>query len=267
MEKTCLLYRITSTIAAALLFCSFTLFSCGANLFSTNQEVEMGREFSQEIEKEITILDNSEWTEYIDGIGQKIVSVSDRSNIDYRFKIVDDSTTINAFALPGGFIYIYSGLLIRADNEAEVAGVLAHEVGHVVGRHGMKRLTSAYGYQIILSIVLGNNPGQMQRITADILAGLGMMNYGRKNELESDDFGINYINLLGYDPAGFVSFFEKLVALRESAPSFVESMLSTHPTPTDRINRARSTIAVLNVNKSRILNTEEYQQRKKYLYD
>ncbi len=258
-KVTSLIYQFVYYVLGFSILC---LLSCGANLFSTNQEVEMGREFSQEIEKELTILDNDEWAEFIDGIGQRIVLVTDRPDIEYTFNVVDDTSTINAFALPGGFIYIYSGLLLRADNEAEVAGVLAHEVGHVVGRHGMKRLTSMYGYQILLAIVLGNNPGQMEQMAAEILGGIGMLNYGRNNEFESDDFGVRYINELGYEPNGFVTFFEKLAELRESEPTFVENMLSTHPAPTDRINRAQANIAAMVVNNTRILNTEEYQKRK-----
>ena len=226
----------------------------------------MGAGFAKEIESQVPILDNREWNEYINEIGQNIVSVCDRQEITYYFKIIDDTTAVNAFALPGGYIYIYTGLLLRADNEAEVAGVLAHEVGHVVGKHGVKRLTSMYGFQFITAIALGSNPGQLEEIAANILGGLGMLNYGRKNEFESDDYGIKYLYALGYDPHGFVTFFEKLAELQKTNPSFVDKLLSSHPQPTERIKRARGTIALLPPKGELALREEAYRQRKKTLY-
>ena len=106
--------------------------SCGVNIFTTDQEVSMGKNFAKELDKQTEFITDKELNDYITGIGQNLVKVSDRTNIEYSFKIVDNDSTINAFAMPGGYIYIYSGLILKADNEAEIAGVLAHEIGHVM---------------------------------------------------------------------------------------------------------------------------------------
>ncbi len=241
------------------------LISCGANIFSTDQEVNMGQEFSKEIEKQLTLLDNEEWQNYISEVGNKLVSVCDRQDIEYSFKIVDDSATVNAFALPGGFIYLYSGLLKKADNEAEVAGVIAHEIGHVVGKHGMKKLTSIYGYQLVIALALGGDTRQVERMVTDVIVGAGMLKYGRSNEFEADRLGVNYSYAAGYDPSGLVTFFEKLSNLHNTQPSALEKMLSTHPMPEDRINNAKTIIASLPA-KDLTSNAEKFLSMKKKLY-
>ncbi|MCP4728361.1 MAG: M48 family metalloprotease, partial [bacterium] len=247
-----------------LIFMAFMyVFSgCGANIFSSDQEVNMGLEFSKEIENQVKMLDNDEWQDYINEVGNSIVGVCDRQDIEYTIKIVDDSSTVNAFALPGGFVYLYSGLLIKADNEAEIAGVIAHEIGHIVGRHGMKKLTSIYGYQLVISLALGTDSRQLERMVADVIVGAGMLKYGRQNEFEADRYGINYTYAAGYDPDGLVTFFEKLGELHNSEPTALEKMLSTHPMPKDRISNARTLITNL-PEKTLIYNADRFQAMKK----
>jgi len=258
--------KMRHSILSILLFIFLVFAACGANIFSTGQEIEMGAEFAREIESQTKILENREWNDYINDIGRRIVSVCDRPNIEYHFKIVDDSTTINAFALPGGYIYVYSGLLLRADNEAEVAGVLAHEVGHVVGKHCVKRLTKIYGYQFIVALALGNNPSQLEQIAADILGGVGILYYGRDNEYEADAYSVKYMNALCYDPNAMVTFFEKLDELQTKDPSYIEKLMSTHPQPAERIEKIQEKIALLPPQDGLILNSVEYKQRLKRLY-
>ena len=261
--------RIITLLLAVLCIAApgaLLLLTCGANIFSTDREIAIGSEFAKEIESRVRLLENNEWNDYIDEIGQRIASVCDRPNIEYHFNIVDDSTSINAFALPGGYIYVYTGLLLSAESEAEVAGVLAHEVGHVVGKHGVKRLTSMYGYQFIVAIALGSNPSRLEQMSVDILGGLGMLNYGRKNEFESDDYGVKYLYALGYDPRAFVSFFEKLAKLHADNPSFLEKYLSTHPQPADRIQRAQKNIALLPEKDDLVLKEKEYTKMRQSLY-
>jgi len=247
-----------------LVFSVFT--ACGANIFSTSQEIDMGADFAGEIEKSTKILDNIEWNVYINDIGQRIVAVSDRQDIEYHFKIIDDDSTVNAFALPGGYIYVYSGLLLKADNEAEVAAVLAHEVGHVVGKHGVKQLTKMYGYQFIVALALGNDPSLLEQIAADVLGGVGMLYYGRDNEYESDEFAVKYIYTLGYNPNAVVTFFNKLSEFQTKGPSYIEKLMSTHPQPADRIKKVQEKIALLPPKEDLVLNTELYRQRLKRLY-
>ena len=240
--------------------------SCGINLFSTKEEVKMGAEFAKEVEKQSKLYKGKEWNDYIAALGQKIASISDRQNILYHFSIIDDSATVNAFALPGGYVYIYTGLLSRAENKAEVVGVLAHEVGHIVAKHGVERLSAMYGYQFIIALALGKNPNQTKAVIADVLGGVGMLQYGQKNEFEADQLGLKYLYALGYDPHTLVSFFEKLESINSRSPNKIEKFLSTHPQTSDRIKRIDQQIAVLPSKQNQQLNTEYYILMRQKLY-
>ncbi len=258
--------KIKYVIVIIYLFIVISMAGCGANIFSTDQEVSMGLEFSKEIENQLKLLENDEWENYVNTIGDKLVNVCDRQDIKYTFSIVDDSTTVNAFALPGGFIYIYSGLILRAENEAELAGVIAHEIGHVVGKHGMKKLTNIYGYQLIIALALGQDPGELTKLTADIIGGAGIMQYGRSNEHESDMYGVKYSYNAGYDPNGIATFFEKLDNISKKQPTALEKMFSTHPVPKERILKVKEQIALLPEKEELTLGTDRFTKMKKTLY-
>lgn len=252
-----------------LLLIYFTVrfsFSCGANIISTRQEVSIGTNLAQEIEDQIEPFGNDDWNDYVDMIGRRIVSVCGRQDIEYSFTIIDDSTSVNAFALPGGYLYVYTGLILRAENEAELAGVLAHEVGHVVGKHGMKKMTSMIGYQLLLRQILGSDPGFIERAAADFTGGIGFANYGRHNESEADAYAIQYLFEAGYDPNAFVTFLEKLGKLRVSNPSIVEKLLSTHPQPFERIAEVQNAIRLLQSGTELELGAEVFMEKKKNLY-
>lgn len=250
-----------------LIYCAVRFsFSCGANIISTRQEVSIGTNLAKEIEDQIEPFDNEDWNDYVDMIGRSIVSVCGRQDIEYDFTIIDDSTSVNAFALPGGYLYVYTGLILRAENEAELAGVLAHEIGHVVGKHGMKKMTSMIGYQIVLRQVLGSDPGFIEKAAADFTGGLGFANYGRQNELEADAYAIRYLFDAGYDPNAFVSFLEKLGKLRVSNPSIVEKLLSTHPQPSERIAEVQNAIRLLPSGTDLKLGAKEFMEKKNDLY-
>jgi len=240
---------------------------CGANIFTTKQEISMGQEFAREIDGQTVLLDDPAWTAYINDIGQNIVRICDRRDISYVFKIVDDDSTVNAFAVPGGFIYVYSGLLMHAGNEAELAGVLAHEVGHVVARHSMKKLTKIYGFQFAMALALGENPNQLVKICSDILAGGLILDYGRDNEFEADRYSAKYLASLGYDPGAFVSFLEKLASMQSSTDEagFLQKLMATHPPPADRIAEVRRYIDTLPPLDNPALNTEKYRQMRRRL--
>ena len=138
------------------------------NLVSSPQEVQMGDSLSLEVESKYPMLKNETVGAYVNEVGQRIVSVCDRRDIPYYFKVVADKKQVNAFALPGGHIYVYEGLLLEASNEAQLAAVLAHEVGHVVARHAAKQLTKQYGYSLLVSLILGNQPGRWSGLAADL---------------------------------------------------------------------------------------------------
>ena len=170
-------------------------------LIPTETEVELGKEVVKEVESTEKVLNNSEVQNYVSKVGRKVAKVCDRKDVTYSFKVLD-SEEINAFACPGGFIYIYKGLMKKMDNEAQLAAVLSHEVGHIVARHSIKRLQAIYGYSIIMEVALGEKMGQTARQMVDAAAGVILLGYGRDNEYEADDYGIIYAKKSGYNTKG-----------------------------------------------------------------
>ncbi len=224
---------------------SLMLFGCATtgvnrgdiNLFTDADEIKIGKDFSREIEKSLTIVNDPEVNRYIDSLGQQIVSVSERHDIPYHFKVVD-SEEVNAFALPGGYVYVNRGLILQAENEAELVSVIAHEVAHVVARHGTEQLTRQYGMSVVASLALGSNPRFWEEQAAGLFSTLGLLHYGRKAELEADHLGLQEMVQVNYNPEAMVSFFEKLIALHKQSPGALEKLLSTHPPTQERIDRA-----------------------------
>lgn len=237
--------KLTRSLQLIVLGIFFLTGCAGINLFSTSQEVRMGRSLSLEVDRQYPILQNPELVDYVNRVGQKIVSVCDRKGITYHFKIIDDSRQVNAFALPGGYIYVYMGLLKAAENEAELAAVLGHEVGHVVARHATERLTKLYGYSFLVSLVLGENPAYWQELVANLFGTMGMLKFSRDDEFEADRLGATYIYRAGYNPKAMIGFFERLKTLRDREPSKLETLLSTHPPPRDRIRKVEKVIETL----------------------
>jgi predicted Zn-dependent protease len=207
----------------------------------TQQEVEIGKEVVKEVESTEKVLNNSYVQNYVNTIGQKVAKVSDRKDVRYVFKVLD-SEEINAFACPGGFIYIYKGLLQTMDNEAQLAAVLGHEIGHVVARHSIKRLQAVYGYSLVMELALGPKMGKTARAVADASAGLILQGYGRENEYEADNYGILYERKAGYNPNGMIQLFQKFKAMEGKPPNAFEKLLASHPPASDRIGNAKNQI-------------------------
>jgi len=216
----------------------------GINIFTSEQEVEMGRDFSAQIENEFEIHDDAALAAYVQAVGDRVVAVSDRRDIDYHFDVIREDQ-INAFALPGGYIYVYTGLLRTLDDEAQLAAVLAHEVAHVTARHATERLTAMYGYQFLASLILGENPGMFAQLISGIFSTTGFLAYSRANEFEADRLGTTYAYNAGYDPTGMTELLAKFIDTERRQPSKLESWLSTHPPSADRIEHVQSVIAAL----------------------
>ncbi|MCK4251239.1 M48 family metalloprotease [candidate division WOR-3 bacterium] len=210
-------------------------------LIPTSQEVQIGKEVARDVESSEKLLNNQTVQNYVNKVGQKIAKVCDRKDVKYKFKVLDNKE-INAFACPGGFIYIYSGLLKIFDNEAQLAAVLAHEVGHVVARHSIKRLQAIYGYTIIMEVALGSRMGKTARQVADAATGLILQGYGRENEYEADNYGILYAKKAGYNPKAMIQVFEKFKKMEGKPPSAFEKLLASHPPAKDRIGNGNKQI-------------------------
>lgn len=254
------------TISVALLTMLALLGCAGAirsfNLISDSDELQLGQQFSRQIEQDIVLWRDPEVVTYIDNLGQRLAQHSRRSDIPYHIKVVD-TDDVNAFAIPGGYLYVNRGLISTAENESELAGVMGHEIGHVVGRHGSKQLSKQYGLQIISSLILGEDPGFVRQVAVGF-AGFGgnmaLLRYSREAETEADLYSVHELYDAGIDPRGMATFFEKLLALHDREPGRLEKLFSTHPPTRGRINTVRAEIAKLPP-KTNLTNDSEHFHR------
>jgi len=203
-------------------FSAFTLNSCDDsdsisdfNLFSTSDDLELGKKIDAEItanNNEYPILNNLQATEYLQNIVNTILNspeIKYKNTFDYKVKIIN-TNTINAFAVPGGSIYVYKGLIKFLDNEATMAAVIAHEIAHIERRHATKRMTKQYGVSILLSVVLGSNPSALEEIAANILTGLALLKNSRDDEYEADEYSFKYLLSTSWYPGAAKLFFDKM---------------------------------------------------------
>jgi predicted Zn-dependent protease len=216
------------------------------NIFSKQDDVELGRQLDLEIRNnpaEYPIYNGDASIKRY--IGTQIFNhilasskVENREIFNYQIELIDNPEVLNAFAIPGGYIYLYTGLLLYLDSEAALAGVIAHEIAHVEERHSTQRLTKYYGISILLGIALGENPSTIAEIAANLFVGLAFLANSRSNEEESDNNSYEYLKDTRYYPGGVKFFFEKLQfdGLIDSNSSKIETFLSTHPDPIERID-------------------------------
>ena len=227
------------------------LVSCAAvnqlNLLSTADEVAIGRQAAAEVESGIPIYDDPVVLAYVDSLGQVLARHSKRPDLAYHFKVVD-TDDVNAFALPGGWLYVNRGLIQAAANESELAGVVGHEIAHVVGRHGARQITKQFGLAMLVELAVGEDPSLARQIAgqfAQVGAGLTLLKYGRDAEREADYLAVEEIHAAGIDPEGMATFFEKLLTLHETEPEGTAVWFSTHPPSRERIANVRAQIAKL----------------------
>lgn len=215
----------------------------GMNFYSIEKEEALGREMSQQIESQAKLLKDPVINEYVNRIGQNLVRNSD-ATMPFTIKIVE-SDEVNAFALPGGFFYVNTGLIMAADSEAELAGVMAHEIAHVAARHATKNMTKGqlFNFASIPLIFIGGPVGYAVQQAAGIAMPMGFLKFSRDAEREADLLGLEYQYKSGYDPASFVSFFEKIKAQEKQKGNFISKAFSTHPMTSDRVTRAQDEIS------------------------
>jgi len=210
-------------------------------LISTNEEISIGEKMSKQVESEGKVLNDSLVQNYVSQVGQKVAGISDRKELPFQFKVLD-SKEINAFACPGGYIYVYSGLLKILDDEAELAGVISHEISHVVARHGVKKLQQVLGVQVLLSIAFGSS-SQVSKDVVSTGIGVILQGYSRDNEFEADQFGTYYLEKAGYNPNGMKNLLGKLDKMSEKEPTFFEKLASSHPPTKERIAKVENQIS------------------------
>jgi predicted Zn-dependent protease len=233
---------------------------------STEKEVRQGREAAAEVDRQAKFIEDPAITEYVNRVGQNIVLHSD-AKVPFTIKVID-SDEVNAFALPGGFFYVNKGLLLAADNEAELAGVMAHEIAHVAARHAVENQTKASLLEYAAlgaSIFLGGIPGMIYQNTAGIgLLGI-FMKFSRSAEEEADKLGVQYMYAAGYDPSAMATMFEKLEAKNKKKPGFISRAFSTHPAPPERRAAALALAARFPEHDEYVISSSEFQRVKSRL--
>jgi len=233
------------------------------NWYSLEREIRMGKEYAAQIESSVKLVQDPVVTEYVNRIGQNLVRNSD-ARVPFTIKVIDNDE-INAYALPGGFFYVNSGLILAADNEAELAGVMAHEIAHVAARHATKTATKVEIWNIVSIplIFLGGPAGFAVRQAAALLVPMGFLKFSRDMEREADLLGIEYDYAAGYDPSALVDFFERLQAKKNQKHSRLAKAFSTHPMTEDRIQRAeKEIITMLPARDQYLVDTSEFEEMK-----
>jgi len=232
----------------------------GINFFSLEKEVALGRELSGAVEQSVRLLADPVVNEYVNHTGQLLVQHSD-CKIPFIIKVIDDDE-VNAFALPGGFFYVNTGVILAADDEAELAGVMAHEIAHVCARHATRNLTKEQitQYASLPLVFFGGPVGYALRQVSGFVMPISALKFSRDAEREADLLGIEYQYAAGYDPTAFVDFFEKLESEGKEPHSFISRAFMTHPMTADRVRRAEETLETLPDRDSYITDSSDFDE-------
>ncbi len=231
--------------------------------YSLETEIRMGKEYAQQVEASSKLVQDPVVNEYVNRIGQNLVRNSD-AQVPFTIKVID-SDEVNAFALPGGFFYVNSGLILAADEEAELAGVMAHEIAHVAARHATRQMTRGNWANIgtIPLIFVGGGIGYAVRSAAGLALPMTFLSFSRGFEAEADYLGLQYMYKTGYDPQAFISFFEKIQAREKKKPGTLAKAFSTHPQTPDRIQKSQEEIEkILPARPQYVVSTSEFDDVK-----
>jgi len=240
----------------------------GPNFYSLEKEIALGKQLAQEVERSSKLIDDPVVTEYVNRVGQNLVRNSD-ARVPFTIKVID-SDEVNAFALPGGFFYVNSELILRAQEESELAGVMAHEISHVAARHGTKNATKGQILQLatIPLILLGpaGLAGYGLYEGLNVALPVTFLKFSRDAEREADFLGLQYMYKAGYDPNAYVTFFERIQADEKRRPGTIPKVFSTHPPTPERIANAQKEIARILPNRPEyIVTTSEFNNVKERL--
>src|SRR5437762_813142 len=235
--------------------------SCHMNWFSLEKEIGLGKQLAQEVERSSKMIDDPVVTEYVNRVGQNLVRNSD-ARVPFTIKVID-SDEVNAFALPGGFFYVNSGLVLRAQEESELAGVMAHEIAHVAARHGTKNATKGEILQWAsipaMIFIPYSMAGYAMYQGLNLAIPLTFLKFSRDAEREADFLGLQYMYKTGYDPNSYVTFFERIQADEKRRPGTIPKVFSTHPPTPDRIENTQKEIArILPAKQEYLVTTSEF---------
>jgi beta-barrel assembly-enhancing protease len=233
----------------------------GLNFYSLEHEIQLGKQLSAEVERQAKFINDPVVTEYVNRVGQNLVRNSD-AQVPFTIKVID-SDVVNAFALPGGFFYVNSGLILHADEESELAGVMAHEIAHVCARHGTKQATKGEIAQLAMIPAMIFIPYTLAGYAIyqgmQFAIPMAFLQFTRTDEAEADYLGLQYMYKAGYDPNAFVAFFEKVASDEKKQPGTIPKIFSTHPPTPERIKASQKEIAtVLPQRAEYIVTTSEF---------
>ncbi len=232
------------------------------NFYSLEKEIALGKQLAQQVERQSKVINDPIVSEYINRIGQNLVRNSD-AKVPFTIKVIEDPT-VNAFALPGGFFFVQTGLILKADTEAELAGVMAHEIAHVAARHGTRQATRGEIAQLatIPLIFMGGAAAYGIYEASGFLVPMSFLHFSREFEAEADYLGVQYMYKAGYDPGAFVDFFEKIETLEKRKPGTLAKAFSTHPPTDTRIVKSQKEIADLKPKPEYVVTTSEFNDVK-----
>jgi len=236
---------IATRVRSTATLITFLAAALGACAVSPRQEIELGQQYAAEISRQLPIVNDAEINAYINALGNQIAQHTTRREFSYRFYVVN-TDAVNAFAIPGGFVYVNRGLIERTENLSELAAVLAHEIAHVDERHGaeqMERMQRANVGLTLAYILIGRAPGGLERAAIQLGGAAVFASYSRSAEREADETAIPLLVAAGIDPRGMPSFFRTLLEERSRRPGAVEQWFATHPLAEDRIAQAEAQIA------------------------
>jgi predicted Zn-dependent protease len=224
---------------------------------SLEQEWQIGQQMAAQVASQVQLNNDPQLNAYVRSLGERIHARTPMANLPFHFYVVNDPS-VNAFSLPGGHVYVNSGLIQQADTADMLASVLAHEISHNVARHVVKKIEQEQTISAIGSILLGQNPGTLQTLLANILAGGALARFSRGDEKEADELGLQYMAQAGYNPNGMVKMFQKLLSLEKGQPNAVEKFFLDHPLTQDRINDVSNRVQRMG-NVGGITDEPEYQ--------
>lgn len=216
----------------------------GFNIISLQEEKQLGARFVVEVEKQRKVVTDPQVQGYLDRLGNRLLTGVRAREFDFTFKAVRDDS-VNAFAVPGGHVYVHTGLIKAAQNETELASVMAHEINHVVARHGTQQLTQQYGYGLVIQLLLGQNPNLLAQLASTLFGQGAFMAYSRSMENQADYLGVETMYRAGYDPRGMISFFKKIDTINQRNPGALEQFFSSHPMTGERLRNVQIEISKL----------------------
>lgn len=216
----------------------------GFNLISLDEEKQLGDKFVVEVEKQRVLVKDPDLQNFVNGLGKRLLTGVREVDFDYTFKVVKDEN-VNAFTIPGGHVYVNSGLIKAAGNESELAGVMAHEINHAVARHGTRQLTQQYGISLVSQLVLGQNPNVLAQLAASLFGQAGTMSYSRSMEDQADYLGVQTMYQAGYNPNGMLTFMKKLESIEQTNPGKLTQFFSSHPLTSERVRNVQTEISQL----------------------